>query len=309
MTDRPGRKALFTGALPGASPAADPSKEIAAHVPQLNDEIAAALSAAVAGNVTGPLTRHGSARNIPLSSRLSNATLDSLKQALVSSCHPARRSRQLSLPKRPGNMRRPSPISGPAWIRQQRQPQRSLSLQPLLRVSPPQRPRNMRRPLPDSRARLDQAVAAAREPAVAAGARTETVHMTGTIGEVEHRLELMVEKNPVPMLLTTPSFLITEANEAYAVMSGINPENLTNTSLTKFHVISQKGEGAKVALHEKRRSFGEVTVELPSGIHILEQYCIPVTDNGTVSSLMFVYNDVTAQKKKNDEIVNSSVPL
>ncbi len=301
MTDRPGRKALFTGALPGASPAADPSKEIAAHVRQLNDEIAAALSAAVAGNVTGTLdpSRFGAEYTALIAAV--NATLDSLKQALVLPASP---------PAAPGitaeEVREYEKTITDLRARLD-QAAAAAAKEPAVAAAAPgitaAEAKEYEETIADLRARLDQAVAAAREPAVAAGARSEMVQQyRKTIGELEHRLELMVEKNPVPMLLTTPSFLITEANEAYAVMSGINPENLTNTSLTKFHVISQKGEGAKVALHEKRRSFGEVTVELPSGIHILEQYCIPVTDNGTVSSLMFVYNDVTAQKKKNDEL-------
>ena len=125
----------------------------------------------------------------------------------------------------------------------------------------------------------------------------------GTIAELEQRLELMVQKNPFPMLLSTPSFTIIEANAAYVQMSGIKEEDLRNTSLTDFRVVSQKGEGAKIALQEKRRSFGEVTVELPSGLHILEQYCIPVlAGDGSITTLLFVYNDVTSQKKKNEEI-------
>jgi|WetSurMetagenome_2_1015567.scaffolds.fasta_scaffold00100_30 methyl-accepting chemotaxis protein len=124
-----------------------------------------------------------------------------------------------------------------------------------------------------------------------------------TIADLEHRLEVMVDRNPVPMLLTTASFSILEANAAYVQMSGIREEDLVNTSLADFRVLHQSGEGAKVAINERRRSFGEVTVELPSGTHVLEQYCIPVVaaDN-TVSTLLFVYNDITAQKKKNDEI-------
>jgi methyl-accepting chemotaxis protein len=124
-----------------------------------------------------------------------------------------------------------------------------------------------------------------------------------TIAELKKRLDVMVSNNPVPMLLTTPAFTIIEANAAYIQMSGISEHDLLKTSLKNFRIISQKGEGAKVALQEKRRSFGEVTVELPSGLHILEQYCIPVMDNArTVTTLLFVYNDITAQKKKNEEI-------
>ena len=124
-----------------------------------------------------------------------------------------------------------------------------------------------------------------------------------TIAQLRQRLDVMVRNNPVPMILTTPSFSIVEANAAYIEMSGINERDLLKTNLKNFKIVSQKGEGAKVALQEKRRSFGEVIVELPSGIRILEQYCIPIMGNDQlITSLLFVYNDTTAQKKKSEEI-------
>ena len=124
-----------------------------------------------------------------------------------------------------------------------------------------------------------------------------------TIAELRHRLDVMVSNNPVPMLLTTPTFSIVEANAAYIEMSGIKERDLLKTNLKNFKIVSQNGEGAKVALQEKRRSFGEVIVELPSGTRILEQFCIPIMGNDqTVTSLLFVYNDTTAQKKKSEEI-------
>jgi len=124
-----------------------------------------------------------------------------------------------------------------------------------------------------------------------------------TIAELRQRLDVMVSNNPVPMLLTTPGFSIVEANAAYIEMSGIKERDLLKTNLKNFKIVSQKGEGAKVALQEKRRSFGEVIVELPSGTRILEQYCIPIMGNDlTITSLLFVYYDTTAQKKKSDEI-------
>ena len=124
-----------------------------------------------------------------------------------------------------------------------------------------------------------------------------------TIAELRQRLDVMVRNNPVPMLLTTPGFSIVEANAAYIEMSGIRERDLLKTNLKNFKIVSQKGEGAKVALQEKRRSFGEVIVELPSGTRILEQYCIPIMGNDqTITSLLFVYYDTTAQKKKSEEI-------
>jgi methyl-accepting chemotaxis protein len=233
MTERPGRKALFSGAIPKSPAPAGPSEEIAAHVRQLNEDIAAALSAAVAGTAVNPLeaTRFGAEYT-----------------GLISAVNLA--IRELG-PDRKGPVPAAVPFgSGPS-------PAGS-----------------------DLQARYDR--------------ETE---------DLRHRLDLMVGRNPVPMLVTTPSFSIIEANDAYLQMSGMARDALKNASLAGFRITSQTGEGAKVALKERRRSFGQVTVELPSGQRILEQYCIPViAGDGTITSLLFVYNDVTAQVKKNNEI-------
>ena len=226
MNERPGRKALFSGAgnQPGSS--AGSSEEIAAHVRQLNEEIAGALSSAAAGRAVSPLDA------IKFGSEY--ATLIGAVNAAIQKLKPG--------------------------------------------ISP--------------------------EPSArSAGADGQAAYHEGVIADLRRQLEMMVDRNPIPMLVTTPSFSITDANDAYVQMSGIREEELKNTSLAGFKLISQKGEGAKVALQEKRRSFGEVTIELPSGRHILEQYCIPVIGNdGTITSLLFVYTDVTQQRKKNEEI-------
>jgi methyl-accepting chemotaxis protein len=268
MTERPGRKALFTGALPGMPSAGDPSKEIAAHVRQLNDEIAAALSSAVAGKPAGALDPAKFGIEYSLLIAAVNSTLARFQQDTAPAA-----------PQVP-----PGISSGQAQLYEQT--------------------------IADLNRRLDQATMDAKTaapsgiPITPPGSSDEQVlRYKQALADLGHRLDLMVEKNPFPLLITTPAFSITEANEAYVRMSGIRKEELTNTSLTKFRIISQTGEGAKVALHEKRRSFGEVTVELPSGIHVLEQFCIPVIhDDGTIGSLMFVYNDITSQKTKNEEI-------
>jgi methyl-accepting chemotaxis protein len=231
MTERPGRKALFSGAIPPAPAQSGSTDEIAAHVRQLNEDIAAALSAAVAGTAVN---------------RLDETLFGAEYTTLISAVNQALRRLE-----RDKNISMTVPSSA---------------------VSSP--------------ASADQQIGYEQE-----------------LEDLRHRLELMVGRNPVPMLVTTPAFAILEANDAYVQMSGISKETLKNTNLSSFRIVSQTGEGAKVALQEKRRSFGQVTVELPSGQHILEQYCIPVIDgNGSITSLLFVYNDTTAQAKKNSEI-------
>jgi len=262
MTERPGRKALFTGAVPGVSTTSDPSKEIAAHVRQLNNDIAAALSSAVGGKAV--------------------SVLDSAKFGIEYT--PLIAAVNSALPRL-----KPTPPAAP--------------------VSVPSAISN------DEVARYEQTIAElnyrieqmAQKPvmpsATALSSDERSGHYGKIITELEQRYQMMVEKNPVPMLVTTPAFLITETNAAYVEMTGLKAEDLKNSSLANFRIISQTGEGAKVALKEKRRSFGEITLELPSGRHVLEQYCIPVLgSDGNVASLVFVYNDITAQRKKNEEI-------
>ena len=229
MTERPGRKALFSGAGAPAGHADRSTEEIAAHVLQLNEEIATALNAAVAGVEVSPLEVQRFGAEYAALIAAVNAAF--VKLAAVG--------------------KQPEPAYVPAVEKS--------------------------------------------EPAAAPDDRI--------VRDLQTRLDVMVTKNPIPMLITTPAFSILEANDAYVQMSGMRQDQLKGSSLAGFKLISQTGEGAKIALQQKRRSFGEVTIELPSGRHILEQYCIPVVaGDGSISSLIFVYYDVTAVRKKNTEI-------
>ncbi|MEN6396233.1 MAG: methyl-accepting chemotaxis protein, partial [Methanoregula sp.] len=123
------------------------------------------------------------------------------------------------------------------------------------------------------------------------------------IDVLERRLEVMEKNNPVPMLIATPTFDIVEANAAYIAMSGIPESEILKTNIHNFAITGRSGEGATVALEKKRRAVGELTVTFPSGVHTLEQYCIPVLDGaGEVTSLVLLYDDLTTKRKKDEEI-------
>ncbi|MDK2975302.1 MAG: methyl-accepting chemotaxis protein, partial [Methanofollis sp.] len=123
------------------------------------------------------------------------------------------------------------------------------------------------------------------------------------IGEIQNRTQTIVDQNPMPILILDPAFTITSSNEAYASMSGISLERLKGTSARSFKIIEQKGEGLKQAVQLKKRCYGEVTVDMPSGVHILEQYGIPfLSDDGKIESILVVYNDITEDRKKEDEL-------
>ena len=152
--------------------------------------------------------------------------------------------------------------------------------------------------------------AAAQMAAVPAGAPAPAGALPEMLAEygkkidvLERRLEFMEKNNPVPMLIATPALDITEANAAYVAMTGIPEDKVVNTNLHTFSITNRSGEGAREAVETKRRAVGELTVTFPSGVHTLEQYCIPVLDSaGEVTSLVILYDDITSKKKKNEEI-------
>jgi methyl-accepting chemotaxis protein len=123
------------------------------------------------------------------------------------------------------------------------------------------------------------------------------------VANLQRRSEIIVQQNPMPMLLLDTSFKILVSNDAYVKMSGIPMEKILSMNARDFRVTDQKGEGLKQVIQQKKRSYGEVTVDLPSGVHILEQYGIPVqNEKGDLTNILIVYNDITERRKKESEI-------
>ena len=112
----------------------------------------------------------------------------------------------------------------------------------------------------------------------------------------------IIEQNPMPILVVDPQFKILTSNVAYAEMSGIPQSQMAGRSLRDFKIVSQQGSGLRQVLQEKRQAHGEVVVELPSGIHTLEQYGLPLLDEkGAIENILIVYNDLTEKRKEEEE--------
>ncbi len=115
--------------------------------------------------------------------------------------------------------------------------------------------------------------------------------------------DMIIEQNPMPILVVDLEFKVSVANAAYAEMSGIPMNQVLGRSLKDFKITSQKGSGLRQAIQEKKRAYAEVVVELPSGTHTLEQYGIPLLDReNAVESVLIVYNDLTRQREGEEEI-------
>lgn len=117
------------------------------------------------------------------------------------------------------------------------------------------------------------------------------------------RSESIVQENPMPMILVDMDFKVLVTNQAFLDMSGMPREKVIGMSARDFRLLEQKGEGLGYVIKQDARSVGEVTVDLPSGIKILEQYGIPIRNaKGKTANILIVYNDITELRHEMEEI-------
>ncbi|WP_317137440.1 methyl-accepting chemotaxis protein [Methanochimaera problematica] len=120
---------------------------------------------------------------------------------------------------------------------------------------------------------------------------------------LKKRSEIIVQENPMPILLVDKEYNILVTNRAYEQMSGISASKLLKMNARNFKVSEQKGQGLSDVIKTKRRCFGEISVDLPSGKHVLEQYGIPILNNKEqITTILVVYNEVTEVRKKEEEV-------
>ena len=123
------------------------------------------------------------------------------------------------------------------------------------------------------------------------------------IAELQRQSDTIIQQNPMPILVVDTAMKIQTANDAYLKLTGIDRSRVTTMTLRDFRVLKQTGEGIKKVVTEKARVRGEVTVEFPTGTYTLEQYGIPLFDEkNELNRILIVYNDVTEQRKKEDEV-------
>lgn len=135
----------------------------------------------------------------------------------------------------------------------------------------------------------------------------ETINSLLKIAEdLRIRTQIVFAENPLPILIFDKNWNILTANQAYSDLSGIDRSQLRKMNAKSFKILDQKGEGLKAAFMNKKRSFGEVTVEMPAGVRILEQYGIPILDDsGDVQTLFVIYNNITERKMLEERLQKS----
>lgn len=124
------------------------------------------------------------------------------------------------------------------------------------------------------------------------------------IKSLQVRSEAIVQNNPAPMIVLDKKFIIRVTNPAFIAMSGMGMEKVLGMNTSDFKILSKSGQGLKYVTEQKVTSIGEVTVEFPSGIKILQQYGIPIVNaQGDLINIFVVYTDISEDRKKMDEII------
>jgi methyl-accepting chemotaxis protein len=117
------------------------------------------------------------------------------------------------------------------------------------------------------------------------------------------RSDIIVSQNPMPIMLMNTDFRIIMVNDAYVALTGLAKDRLIGMSAKDFKILEQHGEGLKKVLQEKKRSFGEIRIEFPTGVRTLHQYGIPMVDpKGNLQTIVCVYNDITKQREQEAKI-------
>jgi len=132
---------------------------------------------------------------------------------------------------------------------------------------------------------------------------TSERHWQGEHEKLRRRLEVVVQQNPMPIVLVNLKFKILVVNEAFSQMCGIPRDRLLTMSVKDFILLDQSGEGLKEVIGQKKRSFGEVRVDFSGKIRLLQQFGIPITnEHDKLTNILIVYNDVTEERRERIEI-------
>ena len=119
--------------------------------------------------------------------------------------------------------------------------------------------------------------------------------------ELSFRQNIMLEENPTPLILMDLNLNIKFVNRAYVKLSGYSKDKLLTMSARDFKVLEKSGHGLKEALATKSGVTGDITVEFPTGIKLIEQDTIPISDkNGNVADILAAYRDMTEIKRVNE---------
>jgi len=119
--------------------------------------------------------------------------------------------------------------------------------------------------------------------------------------------ELMFDYNPLAQVLIDKDLKFVKINPAFEKLLGYSKDRLMGLRLSDMRsqgllkYLKDSGKTYTDAISLKKTTFGESTVEGPSGLHVIQRANIPLFDEqGNVVYVYVTYHDVTKITKQHD---------
>ena len=112
--------------------------------------------------------------------------------------------------------------------------------------------------------------------------------------------EMMFEYNPLAQAIVDRDLKFIKVNSAFVKLFGYPADRLLAIKITDLRsqgmlkYLKDSGKSYTDAITMKKRTFGESTIEAPTGVHIVQRANIPILDGkGEVTYVYITYHDVT----------------
>jgi len=128
--------------------------------------------------------------------------------------------------------------------------------------------------------------------------------------------ELMFEYNPLAQVLIDKDLRFVKINPAFAKLFGYTVDRLMPLKITDLKAqglvkyLKESGKSYTDAISSKKKAFGGVVTDGPTGMHVLERANIPIlNEKGEVAYIYIVFHDVTKLTKQQDFMEKEIVAL
>jgi len=112
--------------------------------------------------------------------------------------------------------------------------------------------------------------------------------------------EMMFEYNPLAQVVVDKDLNFVKINSGFVKLFGLSQDRLMGMKITDLRsqgllkYLKDSGKTYRDAIIQKKRTFGESTIESPTGTHIIQRANIPIMDvKGEVAYVYITYHDIT----------------
>lgn len=117
-------------------------------------------------------------------------------------------------------------------------------------------------------------------------------------------VQMMIEQNPMPIIIVDSNFMTVDANQAYADLMKVSLSEALAAEKSLYKAKLLKGEGASQLFTKRKKTVCELELKLNDGTtKYVVQHGVPLVDeSNNVNIGMFVFNDVTHEREEEKEI-------